>query len=118
VQYDEVLFCLQIFVDDVLVYKGNLERSPDKEALSSGVDSHELGDRWKQRSVNGRGGDDIDLSQTILFTNDPFVTRNEADRVPVCDDCIEFIDEGTVKAQDTRSTTISRPMTTHSGRRS
>ena len=65
-------------MDDVLVYKGNLERSPDKVYFSEKQESGEGGgggglqDRWRQRQ-----GGDMDLSQTILFTNDPYITQTE-----------------------------------------
>lgn len=62
-------------MDDVLVYSGNLERSPDKKYFASSQTSSE--DRWRQRLSNGRGAGGMDLSQAILFTNDPFITQAE-----------------------------------------
>lgn len=40
-----LLLCPQIFVDDVLVYKGNLERSPEKEYFASEACSSSPGAR-------------------------------------------------------------------------
>ena len=41
----------------------------------------------------------------------------QTERVPCCDDGIEFIDEGMVKIQDVESMSKERPMTSHTGKR-
>ena len=130
-------------MDDVLVYCGNLEPSPDRSFFSDKTDS--VSSKWRKhnRSRVDESGE-VDLSQTVLFTNDAYITQQEvtrilcschfqqpscnkhtilyffipqAERVPCCDDGIEFIDEGMVKIQDVESMSKERPMTSHTGKR-
>jgi hypothetical protein len=84
-------------VDDVLVYKGNLKACPPKEVFSvknrktsrssssnnsgsgggvSGMMSAEEEFWWVQDMTGGQGGY-MDLSQSILFTNDPMIISKE-----------------------------------------
>ena len=61
---------------------------------------------------------EIDLSQSILFSNDPAIVKRERGRIPLAQDEIEFFDEGklvpsTVLGSDVLSkpAIIKRPMT-------
>lgn len=81
-------------MDDVLVYKGNLKACPPKETFS--VKNHKsrnsrsnsigsaLGEDgefwWVQEATECGGGGQggyMDLSQSILFTNDPDIISRE-----------------------------------------
>jgi hypothetical protein len=85
-------------VDDVLVYKGNLKACPPKEAFSvknrktsrssssnaggsgggvSGMMSAEEEEFWWVQDMTGGQGGYMDLSQSILFTNDPMIISKE-----------------------------------------
>lgn len=91
---------LEIYVDDVLVYHGNLMPSPSQEDLSNSTDDVQWG------SLDG----DLDLSQVVLFTNNSEIIQREHSRVPQFVDEIEFIDEG--KLVNAISMNIQqRPMT-------
>mmetsp|Transcript_5578 Transcript_5578/g.8503 ORF Transcript_5578/g.8503 Transcript_5578/m.8503 type:complete len:1138 (+) Transcript_5578:100-3513(+) len=110
----------EVFLDDVLVYKGSLRKSPSRDYFwkisASASDNDE--DNWCHRHTrDGIGG--MDLSQVILFTNDREVIAREESRVPFCDDGIEFIDEGKHVAlpSNLKSETVHRPMTSVTGKR-
>jgi len=87
---------LEFFVDDVLVYRGVLKRARShKELLESG----ELGRPSSSSSspLNDSFGDGAvlwDDGQTILFTNDERVVREEGGRVFLDERGTVFIDEG------------------------
>lgn len=74
----------QIFLDDVLVYKGNLRPSPSKDvSLATERDCDET-DVWWWRiqdstglAPQGKGELELDLSQSILFTNEPSIIASE-----------------------------------------
>lgn len=74
---------LDIFVDDVLVFRGSLLPSPAQTDLPvrGGVLD------WGTKEV-------LDLSQSILFTNDRGIVEREACRVPMVEEEINFFDEG------------------------
>lgn len=63
----------------MLVYKGNLRPSPTKEtAESSDIDELEMWwVRIEQNCVINKREMELDLSQTILFTNDPTIIAAE-----------------------------------------
>jgi protein JBTS26 len=75
----------QIFLDDVLVYKGNLRPSPTKEMyVSADLSVAGEDDVWWVRlddhtSLKGESQKEmeLDLSQTILFTNDLTIIATE-----------------------------------------
>lgn len=78
----------ELYVDDVLVYRGALRKAPTR-AENAGVD----------------GGVLRDFKQTILFTNDPEVTKAEAEFVYSSEDLAEdmsivFIDEGISRSEN------------------
>lgn len=67
-------------MDDVLVYKGNLRQSPTKESyLSTDLISTESDNNiWWLNSVEGKKDEyELDLSQSIIFTNDPRIISTE-----------------------------------------
>lgn len=79
---------LQLFLDDVLLYKGSLVASPDKSNCNS---------RRSASDCEGGGANDeygalqwrnelgqLDLSQSILFTNDPKIVGVEVLFTTVC----------------------------------
>jgi hypothetical protein len=83
---------IEIYVDDVLVFSGDLRPSPslsDLPVSSAPVvgNSSDYGINWGSRSHP-------QLAQSILFTNDPRIVSQDESRIPYSDDCIEFIDEG------------------------
>lgn len=102
---------MDILIDDGLVYRGSLLSSPnaaDLPLLSSPLD-------WGDR-------EHLELSQSILFTNDAHLIEREGRRVPLVEEVISFFDEGQpVKEAPTpprapltgrrREAAVSRPMT-------
>jgi hypothetical protein len=83
---------IEIFVDDVLVFSGDLRPSPPVSDLPASLaptkgTSFDYGINWGSSSQP-------QLSQSIIFTNDPRIVSQEESRIPYSDDCIEFIDEG------------------------
>lgn len=72
---------LEVYVDDVLVFRGSLQPSPDR------ADMQNAAQRWGS-------ADRPDLAQSILFTNDAAILRAEAARIPVAADEICFFDGG------------------------
>jgi hypothetical protein len=136
---------LEIFVDDVLCYRGSLYASPHYESLpenyradrGSEVARGGGGRDEGEGEGEGAGGDLLepainwgsqrqpDLGQAILFTNDPAIVNREFSRVPQSLDDIAFFDSGeevkeTVKgrggAGGARSAN-TRPMTAARGGR-
>lgn len=71
---------LQIYVDDVLVYRGSLKRSPkcDELPAPSSADSASSDDEFSW-------GDCINpnLSQSIIFSNDPKITSSEVSSLEI-----------------------------------
>jgi len=119
---------LEVFIDDVLVFRGSLAMSPALEDLptTSASSSGHSGDaklvqgkRVSYHEPDEEGVIDwgtrekMDLSQAILFTNEQRVVRREEARVPQFADEIVFFDEGVVVAQVNSSN--ARPMTAVSG---
>lgn len=66
-------------MDDVLVYKGNLRQSPTKDTYSSmDLVADETENIWWLNVVEGTKDElELDLSQSILFTNDPKIIATE-----------------------------------------
>ena len=101
---------IEIFVDDVLVFRGVLKPSPDKldfpDLNRTTADSRQSGKECLNMSQpdSGLSSDiysewgsslaELDLSQSILFTNHPAIVERESARVPFYEETIEFIDEG------------------------
>lgn len=76
--------------------------------LGKGIDSMS---RW------GSGIDDLDLSQSILFTNNPVIVHREEARVPLLENDLQFIDEGKHVTQSVNPREMGiRPMTTTTSR--
>lgn len=103
----------EILVDDVLVFRGLLHKSPTKHELSSYLIT-EGTPIWKTID-----SDKFDLSQTILFTTDPGIISREEGRIPIVEEIIEFFDEGIPiisKTSSLSSSDFSRPMTAISSR--
>lgn len=89
-----------MFLDDVLVYKGSLKASPHKDAFSvsrrkrsnsgsqppedslAGNGDDDDGFWWVDNDLigSGRGGGWMDLSQSILFSNNPIIVDREVRR--------------------------------------
>lgn len=117
---------IEIFVDDVLVFSGDLRPSPafsDLPVCAEPVEgsSFDHGINWGSRT-------EPRLAQTILFTNDATIVAEEESRIPYSDDCIEFIDEGNRvtsvynagaadRGIDGSSPEFSRPLTSVGSRR-
>jgi hypothetical protein len=96
----------EILVDDVLVFRGLLHKSPTKHDLSSNI-IKEGTPPWKII-----GSDKYDLSQAILFTIDPAIITREEGRIPIVEELIEFFDEGkSIVSKTSSSSDFSRPMT-------
>ena len=89
---------IEIFVDDVLVYKGTLLQSPS--VIDVPTDAPEE-DRFEFTS--GLADEDpycwgwseeLDLSQSVLFTNDVRMVNKEESRVPLPQGDLIFLDGG------------------------
>jgi hypothetical protein len=72
-----------VFVDDVLVFRGELLMSPNREDICGGSD----GSLWGSL-------ESLDLSQSILFSNDEMMIRREGHRCIIPENDLCFIDEG------------------------
>lgn len=66
-------------MDDVLVYKGNLRQSPTKESYTTmDLVASEAENIWWLNIVEGTKDElELDLSQSILFTNEPRIISTE-----------------------------------------
>lgn len=66
-------------MDDVLVYKGNLRQSPTKESYTTmDLVVSEAENIWWLNIVEGTKDElELDLSQSILFTNEPRIISTE-----------------------------------------
>jgi len=79
---------LEVLVDDVLVFRGCLRKSPTQADLAR---SWVIGD--PDAEIWGTS-DSLDLSQSILFSNDDKIVAREVARVPLPENDLCFIDEG------------------------
>lgn len=84
---------IDIFVDDVLVYRGTVLASPSLEELEQGTASKRSG------GFDWGSADHPDLSQAILFSNDEHLLEREGHRVPLVEEGIDFFDEGQLVAE-------------------
>ena len=80
-----LLLFSQIYVDDVLVFRGSLLRSPtiaDIQSLSNNPEdnnNHHIG--FDENQLPWGNMDCLDLSQSILFTNDDSIVQREVFRL-------------------------------------
>ncbi len=81
-------------VDDVLVYRGSLLPSPSQAQLLANDNATAAGSSASSSTMDWGCTDLPDLSQVILFTNDPKIVSKETSRVPMAQDEIVFLDEG------------------------
>ena len=113
---------LEIFVDDVLCFRGSLLISPgysslpERSAHGQSLSNEEVSIDWGHR-------EEPDLGQSILFTNDPVIIDRECLRIPQTISDIAFFDSGEVVKETVRSSRSSslggsaqRPMTAVQGR--
>jgi hypothetical protein len=113
---------LEIFVDDVLCYRGALYASPSWDNLTKKESGcHPLFDN-DDGVIDWGTQEEPDLGQSILFTNDPVILDREHTRVPQSVSDIAFFDSGEVVKETLRSRTgshsgSSRPMTAVQGGR-
>ena len=96
---------IELYIDDVLVFKGSLHKLPAKNELNNSYSDIQWGT-----------ADELDLSQSILFTNDPDLIDREYHRIPIVEEAIEFIDEGKLVQEITPASTkednsFTRPTT-------
>lgn len=96
---------IELYIDDVLVFKGSLHKLPSKNELNSSYGDIQWGT-----------ADELDLSQSILFTNDHDLVDREYHRIPIVEEAIEFIDEGKLVQEIAPAITkednaFTRPMT-------
>jgi hypothetical protein len=109
---------IEVLIDDVLVYKGSLKQSPTQSELPLTDE-----DRPGPYAIGDDDSDEIDwgslrnldLSQSILFTNDSRILAREGNRVPIVVDDICFIDGGTTVQE--RPLAVARPTTSASRHR-
>lgn len=99
---------IELYIDDVLVFKGSLHKLPTKNELNNSSYS----------DMQWGATDDLDLSQSILFTNDHDLIDREYHRIPIVEEAIEFIDEGKcvqeitpIAVMNKDDNTFARPMT-------
>jgi len=117
---------VEVYVDDVLVYRGCLKRAPDKPRDEGRKKSEDDAKHTPELFANARGeGRDAkggrrkkkaneptkpieDFGHTVLFTNDPVIVGAERKRVYNADEVsrITFIDQGS-----RLETPLIRPMT-------
>ena len=114
---------IEIFMDDVLCYRGSLYASPKYENLPKTNSRDQNSDRYEDsdelNALNWGSQSHPDLSQAILFTNDPSMIAREQSRIPQAVNEIAFIDSGNVVQESTKvgSHTLTRPMTAVRGGR-
>ena len=124
---------LEIFVDDVLCYRGSLYASPHYESLpetgqeqgsgteaDSGYDAKgEIDESNGENRLNWGSRVKPDFGQSILFTNDPAIVSRESSRIPQSIDDIAFFDSGEVVKETVKAAAKSnaRPMTAVRGGR-
>lgn len=78
-------------MDDVLVFCGVLQKSPDKSMFGR---KKLQPDRTLFEGIHwGTSIDCINFSQSILFTNEEYIVAREIDRIPFVEETVEFIDE-------------------------
>lgn len=90
----------KVFVEDVLVFRGSLLKSPSRADLANKLPfsyDNEYSDNDKNLSWGTI--DNLNLSQSILFTNDETVVEKEASRVPLPENDLCFINDGLVKEE-------------------
>ena len=118
---------LEIYIDDVLCYRGSLNASPSFDSLA---DSAQEKEKENERTLyedydeemNWGSKEQCDLSQAILFTNDPVVIKMEEGRIPRHINDIAFFDCGDVVKEVVKSSAgggtarSARPMTAVQGR--
>jgi len=115
---------LEILVDDVLCYRGSLYASPEYDVLPDEKKQEEeyRGFYDESDKIDWGTQSKPNLSQAILFTNDPKIVSREKERVPHAVNDMLFFDSGaavqeTVKAGGRGAPGPSRPMTAVRGGR-
>ncbi len=118
---------LEIFVDDVLCYRGSLYASPQYESLpenfAESARGADEGDFPDPAAINWGTQRQPDLGQAILFTNDAAIVSREFSRVPQSLDDIAFFDSGEVVKEAVKGgaggarSANTRPMTAVRGGR-
>ena len=112
---------MEIFVDDVLCFRGSLLVSPAYSSLPERA-THSKNLRGDEDAMDWGHQDEPDLGQSILFTNDPVIINRECQRIPQTISDIAFFDSGEVVKETAGSRTSSlggsteRPMTAVQGR--
>ena len=103
---------LEIFIDDVLVFRGSLQASPEMNEIPTLQQQQQqqqqcTGDKRvtlsdedyyapTRLSLDWGTREHPNLSQSILFTNDEVIVNRFQSRIPVIDEEICFYDEGKV----------------------
>ena len=91
---------LEVYVDDVLVFRGSLHPSPEPG------DMEETTGHWRWGTL-----EHPDLAQSVLFTNDAAILRAEASRIPSLEDDICFFDGGEQRIELPTVRPQARPQT-------
>lgn len=106
----------ELFLDDVLIFRGSLHPSPSLEMISD----RDFGNKSPIFGVPNWGNMErgVDLSQSILFTNDEDIIQAEGHRVPIVEEQIEFIDDGKIVMNAEYHNDITcKPLTATTSRR-
>ena len=112
----------EIFVDDVLVYRGVMRRAPGLEEQGFPAPYHHRYHHHHQQEEEDHDDHDDaharaiveDFGESVLFTNDPGVLEKEASRIYTAEELTEdigvvFIDEGQTLQKN--GSNLVRPMT-------
>jgi hypothetical protein len=68
---------IQIFVDDVLVFRGSLLRSPSAQEIQNKATHDDAYIRFDENQLPWGDEDHLNLSQSILFSNDDAIVQRE-----------------------------------------
>ena len=76
----------EIFIDDHMIFTGSLLASPHISELNN--------DFINDDTLNWGTMEDLDLSQSFLFTNNQTLINREKSRIPMIQETISFLDDG------------------------
>jgi hypothetical protein len=76
----------EIFIDDHMIFTGSLLASPHISELNN--------DFINDDTLNWGTMEDLDLSQSFLFTNNQNLINREKSRIPMIQETISFLDDG------------------------